>query len=182
MGQRRHHSGSQRRAALMVSLADHQSSDFTKPKRIRGSLRERFNNYLSKPVPGTGCVIWLGGKNARGYGQIKDEDGPQLAHRVAWRLAGRRFTPGLELLHKCNNPACVNLDHLVEGTHKENMQDAVAAGVMGRPSSFGQATYNSVRAMKAAGRRQRDIALVIGCSEAMVSKILKGGVVHDKSS
>lgn len=102
---------------------------------MRGTIAQRFAIKVGNKDPITGCIPWLGGKNSAGYGIIYSAltEGPVLAHRTAWRLAGKHFTPGLELLHSCDNPGCVNIEHLEEGTHKQNMDDATNKGRMGRP-------------------------------------------------
>jgi hypothetical protein len=113
------------------------------PKRIawkRGPsglpFDERFwrkvdrNGPIPEHAPGLGpCWDWTGHRNRAGYGGVKrDGAGSSLTHRVAWELVIGPIPEGLDLLHKCDRPSCVNPDHLRPGTHAENMADMKAKG------------------------------------------------------
>jgi hypothetical protein len=51
-----------------------------------------------------------------------------LAHRKVWTEANGPIPDGMKICHHCDNPACVNLEHLFMGTHQDNMDDMVAKG------------------------------------------------------
>lgn len=79
------------------------------------------------------CWPWKGARVRNGYGQIRgDPEGAVLrgrklrAHRVAFELAYGPIPPGLHILHRCDNPGCVNPGHLLLGTHQDNMADMTA--------------------------------------------------------
>ena len=76
-----------------------------------------------------GCHEFTGGKDSSGYGRLK-VGGHQLgAHKVSYLLNVGDFDQrNHELLHSCDNPACVNPVHLRPGTHRENLQECVARG------------------------------------------------------
>jgi hypothetical protein len=76
------------------------------------------------------CWIWTGSKNEFGYGTFTRRSGesPRRAHRFAWELVRSAIPKGLSVLHNCDNPACVNPDHLFLGTHRDNMHDMVQKG------------------------------------------------------
>lgn len=79
-------------------------------------------------IPETSCWWWVGVANKAGYGRIK-RGGKQLyAHRVSHELHIGPIPEGMMVLHRCDNPCCVNPDHLFLGTHQDNMDDRAAKG------------------------------------------------------
>lgn len=92
--------------------------------------KELYNRFIEKiKFPDyedetTDCWIWIGGKNKVGYGLIRDENGHKVtAHRISYRLFVSDFNAELCVLHRCDNPSCVNPKHLFLGTKSDNMKD-----------------------------------------------------------
>lgn len=71
------------------------------------------------------CWLWLASRNKR-YGQFKLDGLMRKAHRVAYFLNTGEWPP--VVMHKCDNPICVNPNHLVGGTQYDNVQDCIAKG------------------------------------------------------
>lgn len=76
----------------------------------------------------TDCWHWRGAQNKFGYGRMTYEGRLQVAHRLAYRTFVGEIPDGLYVLHKCDNPACINPEHLWLGTYSDNMRDCWAKG------------------------------------------------------
>lgn len=72
------------------------------------------------PEPNTGCWLWTGGLNAKGYGVFWDGGKNRSAHRLSYELANGPAPDGLALDHKCRQRSCVNPSHLEPVTNLEN--------------------------------------------------------------
>ena len=79
-------------------------------------------------VAGNGCWEWNGYINDSGYGRYRLKNKKTLAHRAAWLLLRGPIPNDLLVLHHCDNPKCVNPDHLYLGTNGDNMRDCARRG------------------------------------------------------
>jgi len=128
-------------------------------------LNERFWRLANTADP-QGCWEWDGARNAQGYGMFQLSKGTcRRAHRVAFYLTHGHW-PEPVCRHSCDNPPCVNPDHLLEGTDKENSADAVARNR--RPRKYTDAT---LLAVKNAGGTNREIARQYGMDPSHVSRV-----------
>jgi hypothetical protein len=80
------------------------------------------------PEPNSGCLLWEGAVARYGYGHIRRGGRYLSLHRVVWEETHGAIPDGLHVLHRCDVPACVNVDHLFLGTHTDNMRDIVSKG------------------------------------------------------
>ena len=103
------------------------------------SYNDRIRAYMLKRIDinhETGCFEWQFNSDdpACKYGSIRYKGEKQTTHRVAWIVEigeipednSRHGT--LHVLHKCDNPKCINTDHLFLGTHQDNIKDRDAKG------------------------------------------------------
>ena len=136
---------------------------------------------------GEGCWEWQGARSPFGYGQIRIGGRAFYVHRLSLAQSlGRPIRSGYEALHSCDNPPCVrvSLDHVHEGTQKDNAHEMVARGrarnraFAGSANGFAKLTEADVLEMRRLSReegwRQTTIALRFGVTQANVSLILIG--------
>lgn len=89
---------------------------------------DRFNARFT-PVPESGCWLWTAGiAGWTGYGIFVYEGRQMGAHRASWLIHKGEIPKGMDVRHKCDTRSCVNPDHLLTGTRKENMRDMVERG------------------------------------------------------
>jgi len=96
-------------------------------------MEARFRKYVSQTPTETGCLLWTG------YAQQQTQNyrrpyfsvatgKPAVASRVAYQLWKGDIPEGQVVRHTCDNPLCVNPDHLLLGTHQDNIRDKVERG------------------------------------------------------
>lgn len=71
------------------------------------------------------CWVWIGRKDSKDYGLFDINGKPYFAHRISYLIHKGDFEQHLYVCHKCNNPPCVNPDHLYVGTQLDNMTDCI---------------------------------------------------------
>lgn len=91
------------------------------------------------------CYLWQGAKTRQGYGYIgiggRADFKNLRVHRVVWETYNGPIPDGLFVCHRCNNPACVRLEHLYLGTPAENARDAARDGLMPVGDRHGSRTH-----------------------------------------
>lgn len=154
----------------------------------RGDVKGQPKRYVyghagrSTPIehvadPVTGCWNWQRSRNNRGYGK-QDIGGRRIyAHRAAWERAHGPIPAGLNVLHKCDNPACVNPSHLFLGTMADNSADMAAKGRSCRGEKHRKAKLTAgqvaiIRRRRATGEPARTIAAAFSVSRQNVADIV----------
>lgn len=125
---------------------------------------ERFWEKVDK----TGdCWEWTAAKDQKGYGVF---DGNWKAHRFAWELAVGKIPHQKCVCHRCDNPGCVNPEHLFIGSQAENMADKKAKGrAMKYLDEFDVAI---IKLLFMSGMRQADIAREFDISRQRVHDLV----------
>lgn len=144
---------------------------------MASAIAERFWSKADVRGPDE-CWPWQNSTNEQGYGIFTVRTGRKSrAHRVAYELThGVALMPDVKILHRCDNPPCVNPAHLRAGTQAENMADMVAKGRQRsiRHSRLPASHFDEITAAVQSGAKQRDVARRFGVSQPYVSRIAAG--------
>jgi len=124
----------------------------------------------------TGCWEWKWTSHSNGYGRCRINGRTVYAHRVAYAFWIGPIPEGLDVLHRCDNPRCVNPQHLFLGTAVDNALDMVAKG---RNNGFKKLNAEKVRIIKQVMSRQKlgdQLALAhqFGVSPRTIRNIMAG--------
>lgn len=156
-------------------------------ERIRGTsaspryvvlAKTRFWSKVGLTADASRCWEWQAGLTTAGYGKCGYQYRTWLAHRLAWYFMYGVDSPHW-LLHKCDNPLCVNPNHLYEGDHADNMRDAVERGRIARGERCPRArlTEKTVKRIKrwlAGGEYPATIARRLGVPRPTIVSIQIG--------
>lgn len=139
------------------------------------SISEFFDqNWLLDEA--TGCWEWTRTKIRTGYGRLRADGKRMLAHRYSYVRANGPIPDGLCVLHRCDNPSCVNPDHLFLGTQQDNMRDRDRKGRRA-PTHGTKLTATDaerIRDMRQLGVTGKEIASHFHISRSNVSAIANG--------
>ncbi len=136
-------------------------------------LKEKFWRYANKKSKDE-CWIWSGHLRGKGYGHINHKHKNLSAHRVSWTIHNESIPEGKLILHKCDNPACVNPNHLYIGTYGDNNMDRENRnpGTSGVPSTIGPEATQKIIDLYSSGKyRQTELSMIYNLSRAQISRI-----------
>lgn len=150
--------------------------------RIDDKAIENFWAKVDKKGPDE-CWEWTGALFRLGYGNVRFNGKPRSAHRVSWEInngpipKGKGYQ-GMCVCHKCDNPACVNPNHLFLATHQENMQDAlrkgrlsIRQGVKHHKAKLTNQQVLEIRDRQGTGASQTELGKEYGVCQAVISCI-----------
>lgn len=159
-----------RRYGSPVALKSHSGS-------MKGlSAEDRFLLQVKKTE---GCWLWAAATDKDGYGIFRGSVGGMMytkAHRFSYVFyTGEVIPAGLVVMHSCDNPRCVNPDHLSLGTTLDNMRDKIAKGrarvPQGESSPHSALTEDQVRAILLDARPYAQIAADYGVAASTIGSI-----------
>lgn len=128
----------------------------------------------------SGCREWTGFRNALGYGQLKVRTGSAInAHRFAYEVHhGVALDPSQVVRHTCDNPSCVNPNHLRLGTHADNVADRVQRKRSAIGERSGRAKLSALQARnvmyRSGSESAVDLAREYGVDPGVVRAIREG--------
>ena len=134
------------------------------------TTKARFLSHVNKNSDG--CWVWKGGLHKRGYGIFWLEGKGQLAHRISFSLFKRDLKPTENVLHKCDNPQCVNPKHLIAGTQADNMRDMIEKGrdrkAFGENAGKAKLTEVDVKIIRSSNSTALELAEIFGVSRSQI--------------
>lgn len=153
---------------------------------------EQIARFWTKVDKSGECWLWTGARKHGNYGHLSLNGRFVGAHRVAYFLVHGIDPQALAVCHHCDNPPCVRPDHLFLGTIRDNHQDMIQKGRQALPprragEANGQARLTAddikqIRALYAAGDRQKSIARRFGISRSQVGNIVRGECWRDNEA
>jgi hypothetical protein len=148
---------------------------------VKRSIEERFWENVEKTDY---CWNWKGSIDSnRKYGRMWVDGKQKAAHRLSLEIHGKKVSKRSVIMHLCDNPNCVNPDHLQIGTHKDNQQDKVIKGRQAKGEMQGHSILSAieVKAMKdlhKLGWKTSDIAAALKRNYSPVWQAIKTNWKH----
>lgn len=143
----------------------------------RKSTEEDFWRMCEK---GGECWNWKKATNNDGYGILTFHGKAWKAHRLAYHFSNSGIPDGMVICHTCDNPKCVNPDHLYAGTQQQNVKDRVKRrrsgnlkGVNNGKAKLSESDVLKIRSACDSGDRYSDVATKFGISDSHAGLIHK---------
>jgi len=139
---------------------------------------KRFNKKI-KINEKTGCHEWIGSKLPKGYGTFRlNTETAIRAHRFSYEYYKHKIPENMHCLHNCDNPSCVNPDHLFLGTNNDNVKDKMRKGRSYRPigekhpfAKIKDADVYKIKELIASGYSYRETSILMNTTIHIVAQI-----------
>jgi hypothetical protein len=175
-----------------MKLTENELRRFRSKINTDGPIPDQNNHFYKGLGP---CHEWTAALRTTGYGQFHLRGRSWSAHRLVWVMTKGDIPEGLHILHACDNPLCVNPDHLFLGTHFENMMDrtvkkrtasginhgsitkpdAIVRGSRRRNSKLKEHEIEEIRSIYSkGGSTYKELAKKFGVHPPHIGRILKG--------
>lgn len=153
-------------------------------KRLRKRKTRITPEWLEErsiPEPNTGCWLWLGAHDQNGYGTATTPSGTRRTHRLMAEFTIGAIPPGNVVMHRCDNPPCINPGHLKIGTVDDNNKDKAAkgrartaVGEMHGGSILSDDAVRDIRRCATRGESQRSLARRFGVGQTTIGEVIRG--------
>lgn len=152
-----------------------------------GTDEERFFSFIDKngkqiDYVCSRCWEWTGDKGQKGYGRFWVDTKSIPAHRYSYWFHFGDMPKNLCVLHSCDNPGCVNPNHLFLGTHQDNMTDKARKGRS--PNQCGESNPSAklknedvleIRRLHNTGKYlQKELAIIFNSPLSSINQIITG--------
>ena len=148
------------------------------PPRLDPANPPNWEEWLSERTtwePNTGCRLWMGAVNWDGYAVTATRPGyTRIVTRLLLAAVGAEMGPGVLACHRCDQPGCVNVDHLFVGTHTDNVRDAARKGRTDTRRAMSAAQVVDAKSRVAAGETLRAVAARHGVSRQTIWNVARG--------
>lgn len=139
----------------------------------KASPESRFLQHVDKSGK-EGCWLWTGATDEKGYGRFNDGAGRIVfAHRFSYEIYVGSLRDAELILHKCDNPQCVNPQHLFSGSQLDNMLDMAIKGRSGM-SKLRAKDIPEIRKLLVRGVPGTTISKQFGVSKGIICSIKHG--------
>ena len=139
----------------------------------RGRIPRPFEDWIDVETNSKGCWLWNGPLVTNGYGKAWLFNRSWRAHRAAWTIYRGEIPEGMQVLHRCDVPRCVNPDHLYLGNQSVNITDCVLKG-RHHKTRLKPGEVRLIRECLVIGYSQSELARQFGVSPASIQSIAAG--------